>query len=529
MREALGTSSQVAHVWAQQTQEHGRGGTRDNIFFHGPALYSYGTHFLLAYIMPDGVALLNTDTYSVTTSKHKGEARNAARHRQCYPVPALTAMLYTLQDAGRLISGKPLRADRASVRKAVAAALYDRAGNIADESALYLAGVAGIPARQWEAIKARRAKADAKAKAEADRREVEMLTGQAAEMADMDLAAFRATFPDDGDSDYHKRRYRAFSSRVAKLHKIAKAKLGKRRTAKAWEKVKAWREHVGGVEGRLVAAHVGALVARYRQWEAGEADRPDAYKYDSSHPELAGMKATIEADETATRTAEARRDYAAWKAGTAGRPERWIAYLSDAEQADIDADIAAELEATAKAYELWRDDKTQPRPDSSPFLSKLRERYPTAWNELSSVESAERAERARSAKLAAVETWRNGGGRPDDLPRSVAFPPHDDGQGGALLRVRGGLLETSQGASVPLREAVRVFQFAKLCRQRGQGWRRNGASLPVGHFQVDRVEADGSFVAGCHRINWPEIERAAAQADVLTAEPSDAALERSAA
>lgn len=79
-------------------------------------------------------------------------------------------------------------------------------------------------------------------------------------------------------------------------------------------------------------------------------------------------------------------------------------------------------------------------------------------------------------------------------------------------RVMGGTLETSQGATVPLRHAFRVFQFIAACRADGKAW-TPGAWGPrhirVGHFTVDRVESSGDFVAGCHSIRWPEVARLA--------------------
>lgn len=84
-----------------------------------------------------------------------------------------------------------------------------------------------------------------------------------------------------------------------------------------------------------------------------------------------------------------------------------------------------------------------------------------------------------------------------------------DATGGALLRVKGETLQTSLGAEVPLSHAVKVFRFVKLCRERGEVWARNGRTIRVGHFQVDRIEASGNFVAGCHRINWHEVDRMA--------------------
>lgn len=102
-----------------------------------------------------------------------------------------------------------------------------------------------------------------------------------------------------------------------------------------------------------------------------------------------------------------------------------------------------------------------------------------------------------------------------------------DEHGGAVLRVQGENLQTSLGASVPLQHAVKAFRFIKLVRERGQDWSRNGRTVRVGHFQVDRIDAQGNIHAGCHFIAWPEIERIARELNVIdapaedTAEPSD--------
>ena len=102
----------------------------------------------------------------------------------------------------------------------------------------------------------------------------------------------------------------------------------------------------------------------------------------------------------------------------------------------------------------------------------------------------------------------------------LRYDEKSDATGGARLRVKGKTLETSHGAKVPLADAIKVFRFVKLCRDRGEGWKRNGARVRVGAFNVDSVEPSGDFNAGCHRINWPEIVSAAAAAGVLDMEPS---------
>lgn len=76
-KKALGSNSQVAHVWANQSQ--GSGYTK-NMFFSGTRIYSYGTHFLAGEIHEiNGVkfALVNSRKYSVSTSGHLAEVRSS--------------------------------------------------------------------------------------------------------------------------------------------------------------------------------------------------------------------------------------------------------------------------------------------------------------------------------------------------------------------------------------------------------------------------------------------------------------------
>jgi hypothetical protein len=133
--------------------------------------------------------------------------------------------------------------------------------------------------------------------------------------------------------------------------------------------------------------------------------------------------------------------------------------------------------------------------------------------------AARRDELARAESVERIAAWRNG--EPVQLRHGEAIGGAFGERGTALLRVKGDKLETSLGASVPLDHAVRVFRFVKLCRERGEGWQRNGRSLRVGHFQVDSVEPNGDFRAGCHFIAWAETEAAARQAGVADVAPED--------
>lgn len=168
---------------------------------------------------------------------------------------------------------------------------------------------------------------------------------------------------------------------------------------------------------------------------------------------------------------------------------------------DIEGDLARI--ATARAEREVR--------NNTPAKLRARERA-AAIREAKVARRAELANATYNEKLAA---WRSG---------ELMHAPY--GVSGfqrpkVSLRVRGGNLETTQGASVPLAHAIKVFKFVKLCRERGEGWSRNGHTLRVGHFQVDVVEADGSFKAGCHNIAWNEVEIAARQAGVFEESAAD--------
>lgn len=78
---------QVAHVWAQQNQQSGRG---SNFFFEGPTIYSYGHHFPIArFATAKGsrVVLFTTDGYSSSTAKHKSYVRAALSGVNIFNVP----------------------------------------------------------------------------------------------------------------------------------------------------------------------------------------------------------------------------------------------------------------------------------------------------------------------------------------------------------------------------------------------------------------------------------------------------------
>lgn len=78
-----------------------------------------------------------------------------------------------------------------------------------------------------------------------------------------------------------------------------------------------------------------------------------------------------------------------------------------------------------------------------------------------------------------------------------------------MLRVKDNVIETSRGASFPLEHGVKAYPFIKKCREESRGFITNGHRVHLGPFKIDRIETDGTVKAGCHIVQFAEIERVA--------------------
>ena len=67
-------------------------------------------------------------------------------------------------------------------------------------------------------------------------------------------------------------------------------------------------------------------------------------------------------------------------------------------------------------------------------------------------------------------------------------------------------VQTSQGAEFPLQDALKALPLIRACKSKGVEWNRNGESIKLGHFQVDRIEKSGNVKAGCHYVTFKEIQ-----------------------
>lgn len=86
-----------------------------------------------------------------------------------------------------------------------------------------------------------------------------------------------------------------------------------------------------------------------------------------------------------------------------------------------------------------------------------------------------------------------------------------------MLRIKGDEVETSRGAVFPVKDAIRGLKLVRKVMRDGASWVRDGFTVGhrLGHYQINRIEADGTVHAGCHVVSWAEIERIAPQLEAL--------------
>lgn len=105
-------------------------------------------------------------------------------------------------------------------------------------------------------------------------------------------------------------------------------------------------------------------------------------------------------------------------------------------------------------------------------------------------------ERLKEKKRAAeVAEWKTGERR---------YIKHERGNF-VFLRINGENIETSQGASFPLSHGIKAWQIMEHCRANKTEFIRNGKTIHLGHFQIDKIDTFGNVYAGCHFVEYIEI------------------------
>ena len=107
-------------------------------------------------------------------------------------------------------------------------------------------------------------------------------------------------------------------------------------------------------------------------------------------------------------------------------------------------------------------------------------------------------EKQRLEDIAKLEEWKRG---ERDNVRISTLP--------VALRIKGDELQTSLGAAVPITHAERAFKILAKIKERGETFHTNGTTIPVGHYDVEKMDETGMVKVGCHNVAWEEIQRLA--------------------
>ena len=481
------SNDMTAHVWAQQSQESGQS-YKGNVYFHGPALYSYGSHYLAGFVLPSGTAFINRESRSNTTSKHTGSAMGAVGYARGYWIPDLTILGQHLR---ALHDGRVTDSTRQAVRRWAVFYVLDHGEAVRVVLTEFrMARSFDKIERDATAAAKREAKREAKAEREAMRTAVR---GFAAMNGEEYAKALRRRIGDIRDSYsvvcFGTREGRA----LLRALKFANANDYPKRTRdllrahrRTLEKVDS---DIGGIHHRAVGRkatrniipamkHCRDALANRVAFDSETIRAALGYgisvqncSFDSESPDP-----RTDSQELALIYGHAVAVLALKRArlgpGLYGRLDSW--------RDRFESTVQTVIEARGERRDARREQRRQ---QTEAERAKVEAELLADWLAGARVESPYHATDA-------------GGGV---LVRAMAVQRDESGA------VTGGRLETSQRAHVPLVDAIAAYRRVAVCRAAGRSWERNGGRFRVAEFQIDRVEASGNFKAGCHNFTWETI------------------------
>lgn len=533
---------QVAHLWANASQDSARDPS-GNMYFDGPALYSYGSHYVIGYryAMPDGGAffVMNGSANSPTTNKMRWIARRAIYGRAVW--------LDGLDD--NAFSGRDWRARMMRDALAQAGREYDSAAARPRDSEIRRGHVKAAIARMEAADAIARAvladkssAAEDKRAARATLRTLETVADFAGDTRDGWAARAGALVRDEKRADMMRYAKIAADQAAAACDSLAGRRSWQRReqaatdAANAAATVREIAKRYGFRAPRLPdVATIAAKIAPHARAERVAELQRDAREL-LAYAESCYRMATAEAGDTlhassARRYAEQVADVARAIRNDSGTVPAWIteraaiirrrmvrrcilagcgrdmetlaaAFHSADSYAEAGhaRDAAREYGRAVRMYDaITAAIADTPRHPAAVALAGMADKRDAAAGYVATL-----AERIAAENAAAIAAWRDGASRPPAV--AYQLPP--------MLRLSadGRNIETSHGAIVPVSAAPRLWRLIEQARG-GDAAAVSAAfrGLHVGPFTLSKIRADGSAVIGCHDIPYAEMAAMAAR------------------
>lgn len=105
--------------------------------------------------------------------------------------------------------------------------------------------------------------------------------------------------------------------------------------------------------------------------------------------------------------------------------------------------------------------------------------------------------------------WR--AGEIDVIPDSLHFEKQ-------FLRVSKDMeeIETSTGAKFPIEHGLKALKIIDRCVAQKAEWHTNGHTIHLGHYQIRSITKEGLVHAGCHYVDYAEIQAVAKQVKIVS-------------
>lgn len=475
-------NSMVAHVWAQQNQSSGRSGN-GNLSFNDATLYSYSTAIANFVKDKDGfsVVLVSKERYSVTTAHHIGLAQSATRGTPSFTVPHLLSASYYSD---------------------------------ADKADQHMRNVRELLVEYFDDIeRAKRMRNDPSWLLETAEENLHRIEEYA--------RRFNVAFPIAGFVAYGKRipeitEFPDSQVQTAEVLRIHGERANRAADPKAIAKAEKARQRKDLKTREEYRTVTGRFSSGWNEYQLPYRSRESTLALFTDEDKAARALVMGEIAESARQ---------AYRHGE-------IDYCSHATEDDQEAHRAAVRESNRQALELFRagenifvspsaisegdriarDSALRLKPAMQTLIAKFCD-GDASVSDISREESgiiltdSERAQHD-SNYFAAMERrivrWREG------EQVSISRGAH------ALMRLRGDLIETSWGATFPVAHARQAWPLLKACNDAGRAYHRNGHTIHLGHFAIDSYDpATGILRAGCHTVQWAEIELMACRLGLL--------------
>jgi hypothetical protein len=127
------------------------------------------------------------------------------------------------------------------------------------------------------------------------------------------------------------------------------------------------------------------------------------------------------------------------------------------------------------------------------------------------LKAANKAERQRKAEREAHALKVNADRLEKWLSGDTSVSAYGLRELGVKLRVLGDIVQTTQGASIPLADALTLWPLVQRCKA---GDKCFTPGQPLGSYKLTKIRENGSIVVGCHDVPYSELERIAMQLNI---------------